>query len=1098
PAQLAPPLSPSAPITLYAASAFLYSGTPPVQTGVDPSTLSKQRVAVVRGLVLDRNNHPLPGVKITIKNHPEYGQTLTRRDGMLDMAVNGGGLLTVNYEKAGYLPVQRKIDTPWQDYVWADDVVMVRLDEQVSTIDLSNANAPMQVAQGSPVTDGDGTRQATILFPSGTTATMTMPDGSTQPLTTLNVRATEYTVGENGPEAMPAPLPPASGYTYAVELSADEAIAAGAKGVEFNHALPLYVDNFLDFPVGQPVPVGFYDFDKSAWVPSDNGLILQILRIENGRAVIDINGEAEPITADEMARLGITDQELVTLAGLYEEGKTLWRSPVTHFTPWDCNWPVGPPEDANTPDPAPAPKDNDPDDSDCVNNSIIVCQSQLLGESLPITGTPFSINYRSRVPGRQVDNSMTLPLTGQTSSPSLKRIDLEVFVGGRRYKESLTPQTESTTYTVGLDSVDAYGRPMFGYISAKVRMSNVYQPVYYGSNTSAMMQLLDRIFARDVASLEPNGTVDFAQRRTYGEVALDRSWGFNYQLPNKEDYSALGGWTLDSYHRYDPLGKALLLGNGEMIKAYNAGNTVRKTTELPGEVGKIAIDDQDRMLVALPENHQVVEIDSEGVIRVIAGTGESGYTGDNGQATNATLNRPVDVKRGPSDEIYIVEEANHCVRKIDSTGTITTVAGTGLAGFSGDGGLATAATLNHPMAIAISDEGTLFIADERNNRIRRVSVDGRIYTYGGDGLGRYQGDGVSAVNASLNRPSGLTLGANNTLYVADSFNHRIRAINSEGIIRTLAGNGEAGFSGDYIPATDAQLNYPSGVSVLDDGSVIIADTENHRIRLVKPNGEITAFAGIGYFNMANIDGPATEASFNYPIDIAISPTGKMLVSLGQNRTLRSIGLALDGYTGKSFTVPSMDGAKLYEFDEYGRHQSTRHTMTGAVLYQFEHNSQGYVEHIIDGYGNTTDIIRDGNNRLTEMVSPDGHRTGFATDENGYISQLTNPNLESYHFEYTDDGLLVALVDPKGGRSDFDYDDRGRLIADQNAAGGRYALDRSDTDYGYQVDLTSPLGQTTSHRVYWDENFEYREKIYPDGTVESKRKQSVTPVGDIAS
>lgn len=1098
PAQLAPPFSPSAPITLFAASEFLYNGTPPIQTGVDPTTISKQRVAVVRGLVLNRNNRPLPGVKVTIKNHAEFGQTLTRRDGMLDMAVNGGGLLTINYEKAGYLPVQRKVDAPWQDYVWADDVVMIRLDERVSTIELSNPNAPMQVAQGNPVTDADGTRQATVLFPSGTTATMVMPDGSTQPLTTLNVRATEYTIGENGPEAMPAPLPPASGYTYAVELSADEAIAVSAKRVEFNQPLPLYVENFLEFPVGQPVPVGFYDFDKSAWVPSDNGLILQILRIENGRAIIDVNGEGEPVTADEMVTLGITDQELVTLAGLYEEGKTLWRSPITHFTPWDCNWPYGPPEDADLPDPVPEPKDNDPDDTDCVDNSIIVCQSQLLGESLPITGTPFTINYRSRVPGRQVDNFMTIPVTSLNSSPSLKRIDIEVFVGGKRYTESLTPQAENSNYTVQLDGVDVYGRPMFGYISAKVKFSNIYQPVYYGSNRNAMVQLLDRIFARDYASREPTGGVAFEQRRLYGEIALKRRWQFNYQIPNKVDFSALGGWSLNSYHRYDPLGKALLLGSGEMIKAYNTGNTVRKIAELPGTLGKITVDDHDRIIVALPDNHQVVEIDSEGVIRVIAGTGDSGYTGDNGLAVNATLNRPVDVKLGPSNEIYIVEEANHCVRKIDDTGTITTVVGMGIAGFMGDGGLATEARLNRPMSIAISNEGTLFIVDERNNRIRRVSVDGRIYTYAGDGVGRYQGDGIRAINASFYRPRGLAVTLNNTLYVADSFNQRIRAINSEGIVRTVAGNGQAGFTGDYVLATDAQLNHPTSVGVLDDGSVFIVDTNNHRIRLVNSNGEIAPFAGTGISPMANDMGPATEAGFAYPVDIAFSPTGKMIVSERERRTLRSIGLTLDGYTGKSFNVPSLSGTELYKFDEYGRHLSTLHTMTGSVLYQYEHNNSGYVNRIVDGYGNTTEIVRDGNNNLTEIASPDGHRTRFATDENGYLSRITNPNLESYFFDYTDTGLLVSLVDPKGGRSAFNYDDNGRLISDQNAAGGTYSLSRSDTADGYRVDLTSPLGYITSHRIYRDDEFEYREKTNPDGTIESKRKQSVVPRGDIAS
>ncbi|MCU7921341.1 MAG: hypothetical protein KZQ88_01410, partial [Candidatus Thiodiazotropha sp. (ex Dulcina madagascariensis)] len=1098
PARLAPPLSPSAPVTLHAASAFLYSGNPPIQTGVDPSTLSKQRVAVVRGLVLDRNNRPLPGVRITIKDHPEYGQTLSRRDGLLDMAVNGGGLLTLNYEKAGYLPVQRKVEAPWQDYIWADDVVMIRLDEAVSTIDLGNLAAPMQVAQGSPVTDEDGTRQATVLFPSGTTATMTLPDGSTQPLTTLNVRATEYTVGENGPQAMPAPLPPASGYTYAVELSVDEAIAAGAKRVDFNTPLPLYVDNFLDFPVGQPVPVGYYDFDKTAWVPSDNGRIVRILRIDNGRAVLDTNGEGEPATADELAILGVTNQELVMLAGLYEAGKALWRSPVTHFTPWDCNWPYGPPDDAKPPEPPPTPKDNDPSDADCANNSIIVCQSQLLGESLPITGTTFSLNYRSRVPGRRVDNSMTIPLIGENSSPSLKGIEVEVFIGGKRFKETVMPQADNSNYTFDWDGVDIYGRPMFGFVSATVRVSNIYPAVYYGYNRNALQLLIERIFAREVVYGQAVGRLEFDQRRSSADVALNRTWQFRLQIPNSEDYSALGGWTLDEYHRYDPIGKALLLGNGEMIKAYNAGNTVETYAELPGVLGKITIDDQERLFVALPDDHRVVEVTSDGIQRIIAGTGQAGYSGDNGLATEATLNRPVDVKLGANGEIFIVEEGNHCIRKIDSSGIISTVAGTGFAGFSGDGGLATEAKLNRPMALSLSDDGTLFIADMWNNRIRRVSVDGLIYTFAGDGVGRYGGDGGHASNASFYRPKGLAIGFNNTLYVADSFNQRIRAIDTEGRVATIAGNGQAGDLGDYGLATEAQLNYPSSIRVSDDGSLFIVDTDNHRIRFVNPSGEISTIAGSGETAMANDEGPATEANFAYPLDITFSPSGKMYIADSERGSIRAMGLAMEGYTGKSFKVPSLEGTELYEFDEYGRHQRTLSTMTGNVLLQFGHDSNGYVERILDGYGNTTEIVRDGNNRLTTLLSPDGHRTACETDENGYLSRLTNPNQESYYFEYTDGGLLTSLVDPKGNGSVMRYDEKGRLISDQNPAGGAYSLSRTDTNDGYQVELTSSLGRSTRHRVYRDDLFEYREKTNPDGTVQRKRTMSAYPTGDIAS
>jgi len=306
PALVAPALDPTISTDLYRATAFLYTGSNPIQTGVAPGTIERKRTAVIRGRVLDRDNNPLSGVVLTIKDHPEYGQTISRVDGQYDLVVNGGGLLTVNYRKTGYLPVQRQAQTPWRDYAHTDDVVLITLDDRVTTINLADTTQAIQVAQGNPVTDIDGTRQATLFFPQGTTATMTLPDGSIQPLTTLNVRATEYTVGENGPQAMPGELPPTSGYTYAVELSVDEAIAVNAKRGDFNQPVPFYVDNFLDFPVGEIVPVGWYDYDKSAWIPSDNGRIIKILSITNGMADLDVVGSETVADAAQLAELGIT------------------------------------------------------------------------------------------------------------------------------------------------------------------------------------------------------------------------------------------------------------------------------------------------------------------------------------------------------------------------------------------------------------------------------------------------------------------------------------------------------------------------------------------------------------------------------------------------------------------------------------------------------------------------------------------------------------------------------------------------------------------------------------------------------------------------
>jgi len=426
---------------------------------------------------------------------------------------------------------------------------MSELDPKVTTIDLT-ANSPMQVAQGRLVTDSDGSRTATVLFPQGLQAEMTFPDGSTQPLTQLSVRATEYTVGENGPQAMPAPLPPTSAYTYAVDLSVDQAIAAGATRVDFSQAIPLYVDNFLNFPVGGIVPVGWYDYTKRAWVPSDNGRVIEIININNGLAILDVEGSSQAASPSALAELGITEAERQQLATLYVPGKSLWRSPITHFTPWDCNWPWGLPEGAKKPSPEePKTKDDKNPDKPCEQaGCIIEAESQVLGESLAITGTSFSLNYRSnRVPGRKSLYRLEIPLTGTSVPGSLKHIQLQITIAGQKFQESFPAGTPSTTFV--WDGKDAFGRRVQGRQEVQVGIGYVYESVYYGNGSNA-----GRSFAR--AGVAPMRIP--ARQKVTLWTTYTKQLGAWY--PEKV---GLGRLSLNIHHAYNSMTKILYQGNGK-------------------------------------------------------------------------------------------------------------------------------------------------------------------------------------------------------------------------------------------------------------------------------------------------------------------------------------------------------------------------------------------------------------------------------------------------------------------------------------------------------------------------------------------------------
>ncbi len=235
----------------------------------------------------------------------------------------------------------------------------------------------------------------------------------------------------------PGPLPANSAYTYAVELSADEAIAIGAKTVRFSQPVINYLENFLAFPVGMSVPTGYYDRHQGLWVPSDNGLVVAIVGVTGGLADLDSTGDGD---ADDTTALGVTSAERRQLASLYPVGQELWRVPVAHFTPWDYNWPLGPPWDAIGPNGGP-PWGDDPLDDPCLRSgSIIECENQTLGEFLDIAGTPFSLNYRSdRVAGRVAAKSLRIPVSRGEMPASLDHIELEVTVAGQRIGPKLLP-----------------------------------------------------------------------------------------------------------------------------------------------------------------------------------------------------------------------------------------------------------------------------------------------------------------------------------------------------------------------------------------------------------------------------------------------------------------------------------------------------------------------------------------------------------------------------------------------------------------------------------------------------------------------------------
>jgi sugar lactone lactonase YvrE len=301
----------------------------------------------------------------------------------------------------------------------------------------------------------------------------------------------------------------------------------------------------------------------------------------------------------------------------------------------------------------------------------------------------------------------------------------------------------------------------------------------------------------------------------------------------------------------------------------------------------IIFDNTGNIYIADNNNNKIRKIDTSGIISTIAGTGAAGFSGDGGPAVHAKLNQPWGLALDKKGNLFVADSYNHRVRKIDTAGIITTVVSHG-GGFAGDGGPATAALLNRPMGLLFDTDDNLYISDYYNNRIRRVDTTGIITTIAGCCTGGYSGDGGPATAATFSGPIGLAFDGTGHLYIADSWNQCIRRIDKMGMINTVAGNGGQGSIGDGGPATAANLYCPNSVTFDPWGDMIISDACNNRIRKVNRYGIISTIAGNGVNGFSGDGGPAINAEMNLPDAVAFDKFSRMYITDTWNNRIRIV------------------------------------------------------------------------------------------------------------------------------------------------------------------------------------------------------------------
>ena len=467
-------------------------------------------------------------------------------------------------------------------------------------------------------------------------------------------------------------------------------------------------------------------------------------------------------------------------------------------------------------------------------------------------------------------------------------------------------------------------------------------------------------------------------------------------------------------------------GGGTITTIAGNGNTGDGGPATSAQVSPwgVAVDGQRNVYIVDSDNESVRRVSAGGTITTIAGTGNQGFSGDGGPATSAELDSPTGVAVDRQGNVYIVDRDNNRVRKVGPGGTITTFAGGGSS--LGDGGPATSAQLNYPYAVAVDGQRNVYIADGR--RVRKVSASGTITTFAGGGSSL--GDGGPATSARLRNATGVAVDGQRNIYIADGQDYRVRKVSRSGTITTFAGTGKAGFTGDGGPATSAQLD-AYGVAVDGQGNVYIAGSESHRVRKVGPGGTIRTFAGTGKAGSSGGGGPAVAAQLNFPYGVAADAHGNVYIADYGNRRVRKVG---PGGTITTFAGTDNEGFS----GDGGKATSARLTPNGVAV-----DGQGNV--YIADYTTRTSRVRKVSRSGTITTFAGTGKPGFSVDGGPATSaQLRTP-----------DGVAV---DGKGNVYIADSEDqRVRKVS----PGGTITTIAGTGEWGFSGDG----GPATSARLY---------------------------------
>lgn len=1051
-------------------------------------------MALVRGTVADTAGTGLAGVTISVLNHPEFGTTTSLANGEYFIVVNGGAPLTIRANKTGLLQSDRMVNPVWGGTDFAQDIVLVPLDGVVTAVTFSTAGGSK--AWGSNVQEsGTPARQASVFFPSGVQVAT-----SSGIVPSAKFRVTEYTVGANGQARMPANVAANTAYTYAAEFTLEDANGTLYDNVTFSTPVMVHLTNFLNMTEGDTVPVGYYDRVAGNWQPMPNGRVIKVDATTG--AVSGLQTGDPAVSADELQKLASF------------KGTTLWRLPLSHFSPLDFNLGIGAPAcDSATvcAGPLTSPATGGEDSPACGScpktGSIIDVERQVLRETLPVVGTPFSLNYSSEnTLGYAWSKTLGVNLENHPKHSKLLSFKIDFKVAGKHVVQgSIYPSgtgvypswTWPKKYEATWDGRDQDGRAVQGAATATLDVGAVYlaerrgvQTFGSGAGNVAVMPML-------------TGT---------RELPTITIWTRFIRQLQAWDASALGfgGWSLSVHHTFDPVGNVIYMGDGTHRKIDIAGavitpiaGTLAAAGTTPDgtlasaatfrEIQGMVVGRDGDIFVAIPGDNVVRKLSvANGQYTVADYAGKTGvsnlpFTAADGSSgvgpVGGYLLEPNALALHDDGRLVISDRRRQRVYVVGLDGKLRTFAGRGdgsvtpTCGVFNEGTLATLVDLCNPYAVAAGPDGSVYILDYRNGSggtgyVMRVDQLGRAWLVAGkqgatSGFNYYRD--LAAAGTPANQmgiwQSGISVDRNNVLWLSTDTD--LVAVNPDLSIR------------DYqMPQRALTFSSAVDLGVFPNGDLLrpvrlLAGSGAFQLQRCSPNGKCAVIAGASAWEdvVTTLGNPAVGNQLQRIDAIATMPDDSTVFATPNRTTdgwriLRiTPPLVASSSTGSCvYKVPATDGSEYYCFDGKGQHQTTVNAFTNGTTRIFKYDAAGLLSKIIEGAVDpkperTTTIDRS-TSTAVKIISPNSQTTQINLDaKKVYATSISGAGTVVPAHD-ANNGLLTTLTDADGQPHSFAYDNFGRLQRDTDPASGYQFLTRTETASGkYTVAVTTAMGKT---------------------------------------